>query len=167
MRDALGGTVNIAIIVIFIVFALGYLAYNVNYTKAFRMKDKIITVYEKYKGVCPNDTCGKEIDEYAQSIGYEPEKFECFGNEIADPYGNYCIKPVQVTDVDDMKTRCYYHVVTKINISIPILENILNIEGTDPNNPGRRGISVFYVTGDTKTIERAEGDSCGKAAEVK
>ena len=161
MRDALGGTVNITIIVVFIVFALGYLAYNVNYTKAFRMKDKIITVYEKYKGVCSDDTCGAEIKEYAASIGYTAD-IECLSTEYNG--GSYCVKSVNVTDtatdVDDRKTRCYYHVKTRISISIPILENILNIEGTDPNNPGRKGISVFYVTGDTKTIERASGSSC-------
>lgn len=160
MRDALGGTVNIAIIVVFIVFALGYLAYNVNYTKAFRMKDKIITVYEKYKGVCPNDTCGKEIDDYAKSIGYQPDNFDCLGDENTGINGLYCIKGIKVNDIDDMKTRCYYHVVTRISISIPILENILNIEGTDPDNPGRRGISAFFVTGDTKTIERDSKGSC-------
>ena len=44
MRDALGGSVTIVIIVVFIVIVLGYLAFNVNYTKAFRMKDKIISV---------------------------------------------------------------------------------------------------------------------------
>ena len=46
MRDALGGTVTLVIIVVFIVIALGYMAFNVNYTKAFRMKDKIITLYD-------------------------------------------------------------------------------------------------------------------------
>ena len=55
MRDSLGGAVNIIIIVVFIVIALGYMAFNVNYTKAFRMKNKIISVnkegeylYKKY-----------------------------------------------------------------------------------------------------------------------
>ena len=60
MRDSLGGAVNVFIIVIFIVFALGYMAYNVNYTKAFRMKNKIVFTYEKYKGKClyvKYDTC--------------------------------------------------------------------------------------------------------------
>ena len=43
MRDALGGIVNITIIVVFLVIVSGYLAFNVNYTKAFRVKNKIIT----------------------------------------------------------------------------------------------------------------------------
>ena len=66
MRDALGGTVTISIIVIFIVFSLGYMAFNVNYTKAFRMKDKIVAMYEKYNGSCGTD-CEQEILEYTYS----------------------------------------------------------------------------------------------------
>ena len=34
MRDALGGVVNLAMIVVFLVLVCGYLAFNVNYTKA-------------------------------------------------------------------------------------------------------------------------------------
>jgi hypothetical protein len=47
MRDAMGGSVALVIIVVFIVIALGYMAFNVNYTKAFNMKNKII--YLDYK----------------------------------------------------------------------------------------------------------------------
>ena len=47
MRDALGGTVNVVIIVMFIVIALGYITFNINYTKAFRVNDKIVSLYKK------------------------------------------------------------------------------------------------------------------------
>ena len=50
MRDSIGGTVILVIIMVFMVFAIAYLAYNVNYQKAFRMKNKIISIYEKYNG---------------------------------------------------------------------------------------------------------------------
>ena len=43
MRDAFGGLMNMVIIVVFLVLVSGYLAFNVNYTKAFRVKNKIIT----------------------------------------------------------------------------------------------------------------------------
>lgn len=46
MRDAIGGVVNIQIILVFIVIVSGYLAFSVNYTKAFRVKNKIITTLE-------------------------------------------------------------------------------------------------------------------------
>lgn len=154
MRDALGGAVNVFIIVVFIVFAFGYMAYNVNYTKAFRMKDKIISIYEKYTGNC-NSNCQAEIKEYADSIGYRTDSLGCSNS---DPNKLYCVTPVRAnkTDanaIDDVNTRCYYHIVTRINISLPIIQNLMSMEGNNPNSNGKKGLSVFYVTGDTKTME--------------
>ena len=50
MRDAYGGVVSISIVVVFLVLVSGYLAFNVNYTKAFRLKNKVISVLEEYEG---------------------------------------------------------------------------------------------------------------------
>ena len=168
MRDALGGAVNIYIIVVFIVFALGYAAFNVNYTKAFRMKDKIISVYEKYDGVCTNQ-CEQEIIGYADQIGYQPDIIDCLPNESLKPSREqlYCVKGVKVArsakkvgQVDDMEVKCYYHIVTRINISIPIIEAIFSTPGTDENGnrvDGATRIEAFYVSGDTKTITLGQG----------
>ena len=49
MRDAFSGIINIGMIVVFLVIVSGYLAYNVTYTKAFRVKNKIIDYIEKLK----------------------------------------------------------------------------------------------------------------------
>ncbi len=158
MRDALGGAVNIYIIVIFIVFALGYMAFNVNYTKAFRMKDKIISVYEKNKGQCDESNhCYQEIIDYADSIGYQPDVIDCLPGESLRPSREklYCVKGVKVGNVSDLKTRCYYHVVTRINISIPIFEAMFRTPGKDENGNtvnGATRLNVFYVSGDTKTL---------------
>ena len=54
MRDAFGGLMNMVIIIVFLVLVSGYLAFNVNYTKAFRVKNKIITTIEQYEGNCGN-----------------------------------------------------------------------------------------------------------------
>ena len=69
MRDSLGGLVSIFIIVIFVVLIMGYLAFNVNYTKAFRMRDKVIDTLNRNNGVC-GKYCRNEINQYAADIGY-------------------------------------------------------------------------------------------------
>ena len=160
MRDALGGTVNIVIIVVFIVFALGYMAFNVNYTKAFRMKDKIISVYEKNNGTCTT-TCKNEIKAYAEKIGYNPDSIECGSEDAPSIDGKklYCVSYTQVGDIADMNARCYYHISTKININIPILENLYAMSRNgDKSKPAK--LNVFYVNGDTKTIEKKDGTNC-------
>lgn len=140
MRDALGGTVVITIIVIFIVFVSAYLAFNVNYTKAFKMKNKIISTYEEYNGECDKSTeCKTIIKEYAESIGYKP-KLNCGGYD-RDSNGLYCFKEMSVNKgACDEGSKKYYKIQTKIDIRIPIIDNIL-------------GLQVFAISGDTKVFE--------------
>lgn len=153
MRDALGGTVTIVIIVSFIVIVLGYLAFNVNYTKAFRMKDKIITLYEDYDGNCDSE-CKAEINNYAGEIGYDPDIESCpadfgSGNNLANVgyLGEYCFLDIKVNNSNDAvfmdgKEKHFYRVATRINIDIPVIRYFIG------------DIRAFWIYGDTKTFEK-------------
>ena len=142
MNEGLGGTVTMGIIGFFIVLALGYAAFNVNYTKAFRMKDKIISVYEDYRGKCDSD-CQEVIRDYAKKIGYKSDDF------IGCPKGYnedetrklYCIsdRVCPDTTADDIKGKCYYKIITKINLQIPVIKNFFDFK-------------FFYIHGDTKSF---------------
>ena len=57
MRDAFGGIVNIVLVAIFLVIVSGILGLVVNYTKAFRMKNAVISTIEQYEGA---DSCFTE-----------------------------------------------------------------------------------------------------------
>ena len=158
MRDALGGTVTIVIIVSFIVIVLGYLAFNVNYTKAFRMKDKIITLYEDYDGECLTE-CNDEIANYAEKIGYDPDIESCpadFGSTGSPlknsgdgrDLGKYCVIDLKVNNSNDStvfmdgKEKHFYRVATRINIDIPVIRYFIG------------DIRAFWIYGDTKTFEK-------------
>ena len=54
----------------------------------------------------------------------------------------YCIKKHENSSKEGVEKRdtCYFEVVTQINISLPIINNIM-------------GLRIFQVTGSTKTIE--------------
>ena len=151
MRDAMGGTVTLVIIVVFIVIALGYMAFNVNYTKAFRMKNKIISVDEDYNGNC-NSNCEAAIKNYAKSIGYSlGNDLECAAwdaNFQASSSKLYCYQEVTCKDCVTQENgssviadQHYYRIVTKINVEIPIINNSI-------------GLKMFYITGDTKTFNK-------------
>ncbi len=147
MRDSLGGAVNVIIIVVFIVVALGYMAFNVNYTKAFRMKNKIISEYEKAEGDCGSGICPANIEKYANEIGYKPNRSTFHCNGMTPGYKNlYCYDEIAVNtritsddSINDRANGVYYRIVTKINIEIPIIDNIFDLD-------------VFKISGDTKTI---------------
>ena len=135
MRDAFGGIVNITTIVVFLVIVSGYLAFNVSYTKAFRVKNKIITALEQYEGKCgkyDEGNCDAAIDEYIQQVGYSPASFDGTGCESlnVDPEKGYYIGKCRADSaksgsINDNE-KYYYKVETAIDISIPIINNILS-----------------------------------------
>lgn len=144
MRDAFGGLMNMVIIVVFLVLVSGYLAFNVNYTKAFRVKNKIITTIEQYEGVCepgnPSNKCNQVIKDYMKSVGYNAGSLNIEGYECND---SYCIKRMEsetATENVDLKKKVYYQVTTAIVIDIPIINKIM------PN------LKMFQVSGTTKAF---------------
>lgn len=150
MRDAFGGIVNITIIVVFLVIVSGYLAFNVNYTKAFRVKNKIISTFEQYEGNCQNDNgaCDLEIQKYMTDIGYSvPDSFSLTDYTCRK---GYCFKEVSAIDnepngdadiVQENGDKVYYQIVTVIYIDIPIINRIM------PH------LKLFQVSGTTRAIE--------------
>ena len=139
MRDAFGGIVNITTIVVFLVIVSGYLAFNVSYTKAFRVKNKIITTIEQYEGKCGSEsTAGKDCDTaiatYIKDVGYSPKTFKADDTKCkpihqpTDSDGYYIGKcqadKVSSGSIDDNQ-KYYYKVETAIDISIPIINDIL------------------------------------------
>jgi len=165
VNEGIGSTIVLAVIIVFVTFVSGYMAYNVNYTKAFRMKNKIISVYEKYDGKCMGEKksqCNTEIEEYAKQISYSTSDWftsinpSFCDNNIHKPDSGritkkdtvrspgYCVYEIEVPRapdtgfaIDDKNNlpHHYYRIVTVINIRVPIIENWMQWN---------------YVTGDTK-----------------
>ena len=155
MRDAFGGIVNIATIVVFLVIVSGYLAFNVSYTKAFRVKNKIITTIEQYEGKCGTESgtsggsCDTAIADYIKQLGYSPATFQVndtgcspIHQPTADDgyYIGKCVADKASSGSEEDNTKYYYKVETAIDISIPIINNILS------------NMKVFRLSGNTKLI---------------
>ncbi len=153
MRDAFGGIINLSMIVIFLVLVCGYLAFNVNYTKAFRVKNYIITTFEQYEGNCDDsgDACVQKISDYIRQIGYNAPDFNLnsvgYENCSAGTCGcqeGYCYQMHEVRDenegVSENNRQVYYTITTQINIDIPIINKIMP------------GLKIFQVSGNTKLI---------------
>lgn len=162
MKEGLGNIPIITIIIVFITLVSGYLAYNVNYTKAFKMKNKIISLYEEYNGNCGNNKeCLAKIQAYAKEIGYTsislnesdcndarfyPQGYPSGAvSAVAKTSYGYCeykIRKKQSSNVDivhDLDNKCQYRILTKIDIKIPIIQNVMNLR-------------VLNITGDTSLL---------------
>lgn len=70
MREALGGYFNLTILFAFILLVSGFISLAVNYTKAYRVKNNVLTYLEKYEGNPNNEEMLDYIDSYIKSVGY-------------------------------------------------------------------------------------------------
>ncbi len=158
MRDAIGGVVSINLIIFFLFLINGYLAYSVNYTKAFRVKNKIINIIEEYEG--HTQAAQTEIFDYINEAKYivparmvnalNSSGYTCYETR------GYCISSTPAgssTNKDDDGYRGWnYKVVTFVNIDIPVLNQILPTLG-----------NFLQVVGETKAVDAEVGlNSCPK-----
>ena len=158
MRDAFGGLMNMVIIIVFLVLVSGYLAFNVNYTKAFRVKNKIITTIEQYEGNCGNENsaCNQEIISYMKELGYNADTnmridgYECQkGHEYIGVqtlhisyllYHCYLYRPNQYcSSITVFFIRFYIVCIIKAHHIFSFLENCLKLILTDL----RKNIDVY------------------------
>lgn len=147
MKDAFGGIVNLVFIVVFLLIVIAVLGLVVSYTKAFRMKNEIISTIEKYEGsgcvtsspgvINEDSQCIKKIKEKASSLAYSPVITDCPSDDSGNKYYNalnyYCFSTEK--DGNYLTVR----VMTQVNIELPIIKEIM-------------GFNVFRVSGDTRRI---------------
>lgn len=151
MKDAIGGALTLPLIITFMIIVNAYLAFNVNYTKAFRVKNEIRSIIEKHEGL----TCEaiNDIGDYMNSVNYTTSKsFQKWcgdnGYNIITANGRaFCIQahPVDVNGDQQLNSRykgAYYSIVTFVEMDIPILDKFL----VTPAG------SLFAVRGETSII---------------
>lgn len=158
MSDALGGVVNVGMVVFFIIIISLYMAYNVNYEKAFNVKNEIVSRYEEYGGIC-NAKCNEKIEDFEAKIGYTKLKLNETSKDehCTNTYG-YCVTgyPAKANSfsksIKTKKKYCYFNIRTQILIDIPIINNFLDLP-------------LFRVTGQTKSMEILSDQTCDQLAE--
>ncbi len=145
MRDALGSLFSLQIILAFVILINGYLAYSVNYTRAFRVKNGIINIIEQYEG--HTEAAKDKIATYVNDMKYHvPAKMMNVGSlndYTCVQTKGYCVKATAIagTDVTSDEYRgTYYSVVTFVNIDIPVLNKFIQLG------------DFLQVKGETKAI---------------
>ena len=74
MREAVGGTLLLKIVLIFLVVYIGFMAIILNYGKTFRIKNRLINYIEQEEGIIKKE----ELDDY-----------ECWIENISDEYQSF------------------------------------------------------------------------------
>lgn len=156
MKHAIGSGWMLGFVATFIVLFSAYLAISVNYTKAFKVKNRIISLIEENEGFTRSSDVkesGTDIDKiknkakqttedkvylYLNEIGYNYSDINCpdsigAGNDYP---GGYCIKKITATQ------GSYYKVATFISLELPIIWIKINVP----------------ITGETKVIYNVHDD---------
>lgn len=136
MSEGVGGSVIIMIVAIFLLVVSGYLAFSVTYNKAFRVKNKIISVLEQEQGY--NDDAIKKIETALKEVGYHASKPQGYDSCYECSDAGYCIK-WNKTGSNELQSG-YFDVVTSVTVDIPIINRIMPY------------MKILNITGSTITI---------------
>lgn len=155
MQEAFGGILSIVLIVVFFVIVEGVLGFTVVYTKAFKMKNAVISAFEQYEaagcgleGSLSETACRNKIKGDAKTLKYNPPRLSCpatvsYGSKVAIPVreidGLFCAAEID-TRTEDGIQYATYRIITQVDMDFPVVKNIL-------------GLKFFQVTGDTREIQ--------------
>ena len=164
MRESIGASWILSIVLVFIALFSGYLAFSINYSKAFRVKDGIVERLEKYNG--PNNESLQEIARFIDEVSYT-SKGNCsklFGDDRLPSMGvtvgelhpdiplssnenyHYCLQKVNPdSPIEGQIKSSYYRVVVFFSLSLPIFDIG----------------STFHVDGETINIQYPKDDYMG------
>ena len=135
MKEAIGNTFLVTLAILFLSLIMLLLVYSLTYSKAYKAKNKIVSVIEKYDGF--TDDAKAEADTHLHSMGY---KISAYGATCQSLVEEDDLDSSTVTIVHDLSagdydycvyeissTRGkYYHIVTFMHFDIPVIGGYLN-----------------------------------------
>lgn len=160
MREAIGSAFIVNLILIFIGVISALVIGSISYSKAYKVKDRIIYIIEKYDGfttcnAAKNEKCAEtEINKQLKSIGYKVDsgynskcesiykkrygssydaKKLLHGSNLGKSQYNYCVYEIQ------SGIGTYYSVTSFMHFDIPLIGGFLE----------------FPINGETSVIYKA------------
>lgn len=146
MRETVGNTFIIKLVVIFTFLFACFLSLAITYNKVFKLKNEVMTIVEKYEGV--NDKALTVINNYLYTVGYTtkgkcPEGYKGISDynsttpvdvSSSEKY-YYCYRELYDNDNNNIKYK-KYDVVFFYRFNLPVIGDII----------------TFKITGQTKNI---------------
>lgn len=137
MKESVGFTVSLNIMVVFITIVVAFLSFALIYFKSYKVSNMITSAIEKYEKYDTNSI--REINRNLSSIGYNIRNISCDNmivessvdrnrcDIVSDNNGRgrngYCVYLCNETGGE----YYYYKIRTNMMINIPIINNFLDI----------------------------------------
>ncbi len=142
MRGAIGNAMVMNIVITFIILTTAFLVSSISYSKAFKVKTKIIDIIEKYDGDF-NKTSGNEsvitseINQFLGQTGYRTTSATAKGNcnkyvdsskeTLMGTTSSYDICIIQKNNNSSTYHGPYYKVVVYMYFDFPIIGDMIKI----------------------------------------
>lgn len=153
MKDAVGGISLFNIVIFFVILFTGYVCLSINYSKAYGIKNELLTIIRNHGGVCTADTGNcynfKDIvTSYLVDVGYRATgtcnsrgdrnwvAYDRNGNVTSDGNAAFCVKGVQDGANSQLDNAVYYKLKVFYQLDLPIISSIFS----------------FTVTGETSKV---------------
>lgn len=160
MRDAFGGAFMIQLFLVFILIYVSFTAVALNYAKAFKAKNIIVSYLEEHEV----STIGNEMTAEAESEMREYFEKELVGG-INYVFPTSCnatntntrcyedigvmIEEIEPTDSQKNKLGVYYKVTTYFGFQLPFFDRLLAVSG---RNNGQNVVGRWTIVGESRPI---------------
>lgn len=130
MKAATGNAMLMNIIIVFLVIVMALLVTSISYTKAFRIKNRIVDIIEYYDGNFSDNEIKitNDINDSLSSVGYKlsgSNKCKEIDNKQAlNINSNY---QVCIYEYNDSNRGKYYKVIAYMYFDVPVIGGMLNI----------------------------------------
>lgn len=155
MRQSIGATWILQLVIVFMLIFVAFLALTINYTKAFKIKNEVISMIEKYEGVSEGEKGGIGlINNYLKYYNYHTKgtcEENMYGSTSLDSTNliptskgekyYYCVKKI-LSKSSSHTTRTHYELNTFFKFNLPFLGDLF----------------TFRVNGVTNEIEIPSDD---------
>ena len=110
MRQTIGGTWLLQLMILFILLFVGFIVLTLNYSRTVRIKSEMIDMFEKYEGL--NESSIELVNNYLVYTGYDVEGV-CVSDED-DETGVYGARDLSSTSLEPARRGVdYYYCVKK------------------------------------------------------
>lgn len=133
MREAIGSSLLFNLVIMIVIVMIAFLVGSLSYSKAFKVKNRIINIIEKHDGYDVNAVT--EINSELKEMGYrvnnntncpnkESEGFKLISNSSSY---EYCVYVAYTTSVsENVEKNPYYKVITYMYFDIPVIGGLLH-----------------------------------------
>ncbi len=157
MRQSIGGTWLLQLMIVFILLFSGFIILTLNYSRTVKTKNELINMFEKYEGLNTNSI--ELVNNYLTYTGYSTTG-ECVDTSTPGVYGAldlsgrsletarpdveyyYCVRKY-----DGANTTHYYQITIFYKLNLPIVGDI----------------STFSVRGSTSNIISSDEDAYSRS----